>query len=45
MDDLKRAMGPILTDIGNAFIELATTVVKQITRMFDAINNAMLLRL
>ena len=40
MDNLKRAMGPILTDIGNGFIALATTVVKQITRMFDAINNA-----
>ena len=33
-------MGPILTEIGNGYIELATTVVKQITRMFDAINNA-----
>ena len=40
MDNLRKAMGPILTDIGNAFIELATTVIKQITRMFDAINNA-----
>ena len=40
MDGLRKAMGPILTDIGNMFINLATTVVKQLTRMFDAINNA-----
>ena len=40
MDNLRKAMGPILTEIGNDFIELATVVVKQITRMFDAINNA-----
>ena len=38
MDDLKRAMGPILTDIGNFFIELANTIVKQLTRMFNALN-------
>ena len=40
MDDLRRAMGPILTDLGNMFINLANTVVKQLTRIFDAINNA-----
>ena len=40
MDDLKRAMGPILASIGNAFIELANTVVQQITRMANAINSA-----
>ena len=40
MDDLKRAIGPILTGIGNFFIQLANTIVKQLTRMFDAINNA-----
>ena len=38
MDSLKRAMGPILTDIGNFFIELANTIVKQLTRMFNALN-------
>ena len=27
MDDLRRAMGPIVTDIGNMFIEMADTVV------------------
>ena len=40
MDNLRKSMGPILTDLGNMFINLATTVVKQLTRMFDAINNA-----
>ena len=29
MDNLKNAMGPILTEIGNGSIELATTVVKR----------------
>ena len=38
MDALKRAMGPILTDIGNFFIELADGIVKQLTRMFNALN-------
>ena len=42
MDDLKIAMGPILQDIGNAFIKLANTVVKQLTRMFEYINKARL---
>ena len=40
MDDLRKALGPILTGIGNMFINLATTIVEQITRMFNAINNA-----
>ena len=40
MDDLRRAMGPIVTDIGNMFIEMANTVVAQLTRLFDFINKA-----
>ena len=40
MDDLRRSMGPILTDIGNQFIEMANTVVVQLTRLFDYINQA-----
>ena len=40
MDNLKVAMGPILTDIGNMFINLANTAVEQLTRMFNAINSA-----
>ena len=40
MDNLRRSMGPILTDLGNMFLNLANEVVKQLTRMFDAINNA-----
>ena len=40
MDDLRRAMGPIVTDIGNMFINLANMIVKQLTRAFNAINKA-----
>ena len=40
MDDLRRAMGPITTDIGNMFIEMANTVVAQLTRLFDFINKS-----
>lgn len=40
MDALKKSMAPILQDIGNMFTNLATSVVKQLTRMFDAINQA-----
>ena len=39
MDDLRKHLA-ILTGIGNMFINLATTIVEQITRMFNAINNA-----
>ena len=38
MDDLQRAMGPILKGIGNAFTEMATAAVKALTDMFNAIN-------
>ena len=38
MDDLKKAMGPILQGIGNAFTKMATEAVKALTTMFNAIN-------
>ena len=40
MDNLRRAMGPILKDIGNAFLEMANQIVFQLTRAFNAINAA-----
>lgn len=39
MDKLRRSLGPILTDMGNMFINLANTAVEQLTRMFDGIND------
>ena len=40
MDNLRRAMGPIVTDIGNMFINMANTIVKALTMAFNAINAA-----
>ena len=38
LDDLKKAAGPILQDIGNAFTTLANDAVKALTKMFKNIN-------
>lgn len=38
LDDLKKAAGPILQSIGNAFTELANAAVKSLTRIIEAIN-------
>ena len=39
MDDLKKAAGPILQSIGNAFTELANAAVQSLTKMLNAIND------
>lgn len=39
MDDLKKAAGPILQSIGNAFTELANVAVQSLTKMLNAIND------
>ena len=42
MKDLKTAMGPIVQDLMVMFINLANTIVTQLTRALNAINNARL---
>ena len=42
MKDLKAAMGPIVQDLMVMFINLANTIVTQLTRALNAINNARL---
>ena len=39
MDNLKKAMGPILTSIGNDFTRLAIKAVNALANMADALNN------
>ena len=40
MDNLKKAMGPIATEIGNIFLNMANFIIKQLTRLFNFINKA-----
>lgn len=42
MDDLRRSMGPIVTDIGNMFIEMANTIITSLARAFEWINKTRL---